>query len=259
LPLLGFEEILASMSHLKFFFLFWLVVLKPFGAWADPQAAIKQVDPEKYRWLYELLIPTEDRMNQPAKAFKSFRVHLVDSDDNFPAPSDLNAAHLNLKESIQGRITYIGFVPKRYQYDVIYAANSNDVTLRVKVHIKNAQGQDLENLKSKLIEAEQIWNSHQVALDFKYQFQFQIVDDASQAHFSVQLLDSTRGPYDTNWSRSWSGISVAHELGHMLGLGDEYQTISSVSDCLPQSIMCESYSAAPMWQHYYFILRRLMK
>lgn len=249
----------AMSYRIQIFVLFLLVVLKSFGAMAAPLQAIKQVDPEKYRWLYELLIPADDRLRQPAEAFKSFRVHLVDSDENFPEPNAISAAYLNLKESIQGKITYIGFIPKRYQYDVLYGTNSNDVTLRVKVHFKNPEGQDLENLKLKMIEAEQIWNSHQVALDFKYQFQFQIVDDPSEAHFSVQLLDSTRGPYDTNWSRKWSGISIAHELGHMLGLGDEYQTISSVSDCLPLSIMCESDSASPMWQHYYFILRRLMK
>lgn len=243
----------------KFKFLFLLVALLTCPTFAtETPPAPAGVDPQKYIWLYELLLPSEDRINQPDKAFKSFRVHLKDTDEVFQHPHYLSAAHFNAKNSIQGKITYVGFIPKKYHYDVIYTPNSTDIILHVKVHFKNPQNQDLENLRRKFSEAELIWNSNQVALDFKYRFQFQVAATANEAHFSVTLLDQTRGPYDTNWSRSWSSISIAHELGHMLGLGDEYQTITSESDCLAQSLMCESNSAAPMWHHYYFILRRLM-
>lgn len=157
-----------------------------------------------------------------------------------------------------GKVTYIGFVPKRYQYDVNYSENSKEIEIVVKIHFKNPEFNDLEILRNKLNEAEQVWNSNSIAFDFKYKFRFEIVDQAEQAHFSVQLLNQTRGPYDTNWSRTWSAISIAHEVGHMLGLADEYQTLSSVSDCLANSIMCESFKALPIKHHYYFILRRLM-
>lgn len=244
-------------------FCLFLVLFQSVAAFSsEPDAAspgVQKVDPEKYRWLYELIIPAENRLGDAAKAFKSFKVHLNDSDEAFPAPEKLAVANLNQQTTIQGKITYVGFVPKRYRYDVIYSPQGDEVTLLVKIHFKNPHGQDLENLKMKMQQAEEIWNSHATILDFKYKFCFQIVNTASDAHFSVQLLDSTRGPYDTNWNRNWSSISIAHEIGHMFGLGDEYQTLTSVSDCLPQSIMCESFRANPMWHHYYFILRRLMK
>ncbi len=254
------------MGLIRTFSILFCILFQSLTAFASevssPQIAspgIQKVEPEKYRWLYELLISAEDRNQDPAKAFKSFKVHMPDSNTYFPHPDQLKAANLNDLSSVQGKITYIGFLPKRYQYDVLKRSDTNEVVLSVKIHFKNPQADDLDNLKQKLRMAEQIWNSHAVVLDFKYSFEFEIVENQSQAHFSVQLLNDTRGPYDTNWNRNWSAISIAHEVGHMLGLGDEYQTLTSVSDCLPQSIMCESFRADPMWLHYYFILRRLMK
>lgn len=163
----------------------------------------------------------KDRTNQADFSFKSFNVHLKDSYENYPTPSHLSRNHQNLKNSIQGKITYVEFFPKKYNYDVIYAANSADVTLRVKVNFINPNAQDLENYKKKFLEAEKIWNSNQIPMDFNYKFQFQVVTSAKEAHFSVLVLDDTRGPYDTSWGRNWTSTTIAHELGHMMGLGDE--------------------------------------
>lgn len=245
------------LSTLKIFALVLLFVIKP--ALAAPQQTIEAVNPEKYRWLYDLIMSEKDRSTQGDKAFKSFNVHLKDTYEIYPTPTQISGNHLNLKNSILGKITYVEFFPKKYNYDVIYSPNSTDITLKVKVHFKNASGQDLENFKKKFILAEQIWNSNQVPMDFKYQFQFQVVNSSKEAHFSVLVLDDTRGPYDTSWNRNWKEKTIAHELGHMLGLGDEYETITSESFCLPHSLMCESNRATPMYHHYYFILRRLMK
>ncbi|AZZ35570.1 hypothetical protein CIK05_01725 [Bdellovibrio sp. qaytius] len=243
----------------QFIALLVVFMLKPVLASANSQQAIEAVDPEKYRWLYELIIPEQDRTVQADKAFKSFNVHLKDTYENYPTPISLSRNNFNLKNSIQGKITYVEFFPKKYNYDVIYSTDSSKVTIRVKVNFINPTGQDLENFKKKFAEAEEIWNSHQIPLDFKYHFQFQVVNSVKEAHFSVLVLEDTRGPYDTSWNRNWKSTSIAHELGHMMGLGDEYETISSESYCLPQSLMCESNSASPMYHHYYFILRRLMK
>jgi M6 family metalloprotease-like protein len=107
-------------------------------------------------------------------------------------------------------------------------------------------------------EASLIWNQSAVVFDFPYSFLFEVVRDRSQAHFSVQVKDETRGPYDANWARDWNGKVIAHEVGHMLGLGDEYQTVSGQSDCYEPSLMCGVWSGSPMPHHYYFILRRLL-
>jgi len=245
-------------NSLKFFALFVVFLLNPALASSEPQM-IESVDPEKYRWLYELVMPAKDRTTLPDKAFKSYNVHLKDTYENYPTPSHLSGNHLNFKKSILGKITYVEFFPKKYNYDLIYTPNSTDVTLRVKVNFINPTAQDLENFKKKFAQAEQIWNTHQIQLDFKYRFQFQVVTNSNDAHYSVILWNDTRGPYDTNWGRNWTATTIAHELGHMLGLGDEYETMTSESFCLPHSLMCESGRGKPMYHHYYFILRRLMK
>ncbi|MCM2353600.1 MAG: hypothetical protein NDI63_08285 [Pseudobdellovibrio sp.] len=242
----------------NFFVLSIIILLQSALGQAAPAQHSEAVDPEKYRWLYEQLIPAQDRASQPDRAFKSFRVHLLDSLQYFPQPSYLSVTHFNRKTEIAGNITYIGFIPKKYNYDVIFNS-ANDVTLKVKVFFIDPEGQDNENFKAKFAQAEKIWNTNLLPLDFKYKFQFQVVNNPFVAHYSVLLQDDTRGPYDTQWNRNWSATSVAHELGHMLGLGDEYETISSESDCLPKSLMCESFKGLPTRSHYYFILRRLMK
>ena len=244
-------------TSLKLSFIAVVLVL---GAASNAQTNpnTESVDPEKYRWLYDQLIPQQDRTSQPDRAFKSFRVHLLDSLQYFPQPSYLSATHFNRKTEITGNITYIGFVPKKYDYDIIYNS-ANDVTLKVKVFFINANGQDNNGFRAKFAQAEKIWNTNIYPLDFKYKFQFQVVTNLFEAHYSVILQDDTRGPYDTQWGRNWDATSVAHELGHMMGLGDEYQTISSESDCLEKSLMCNSFRGITTRSHYYFILRRLMK
>lgn len=247
------------ISSFKFSVLTIAILAQTALAQATSEPHIQAVDPEKYRWLYEQLVPAQDRTNEPDKAFKSFRVHLKDNFEYFPQPSYLSTTHFNRKTHITGKITYVEVVPKKYKYDVIYAPNSNDVTLRVKVAFLNPQDQDIQDFKTKFMQAEKIWNTNLLPLDFKYNFQFEVTDNPSEAHYSVILWKDTRGPYDTNWGRDWDALTVAHELGHMLGLGDEYETITSESNCLPKSLMCSSHAGAPTRSHYYFILRRLMK
>lgn len=246
------------INSLKALALFTLILIQAVYAQAQLQPQIESVNPDQYRWLYDQLIPAQDRSAQPDRAFKSFRVHLKDSNDYFPAPSQLNVANLNYVRTIKGDITYIGFVPKKYHYDAIY---NKDVTLNVKVFFFNPEGNDIQNFKNKFLQAEKIWMSNQslMPVNFRYKFKFEVVDNYWDSHFAVILWKDTRGPYDTNWGRNWSATTVAHELGHMLGLGDEYETITAESDCLEKSLMCESGRGAPTKSHYYFILRRLMK
>lgn len=225
-------------------------------AFAAPPPRPVHPKAEEYRWLYEALFDQADRDLFPSESFISFFVHLWDSDEFIPSPELISADHLRQVSRIQGTIGYVnGIVKKRYVYDVESGA---EIVFHVRVHLKDPAGNDLENFRTKLASAEAIWNASKVVTNFPYRFQFEIVDSAADAHYSVNVLDKTRGPYDMNWGRDWSPTTIAHELGHMMGIADEYQTLSSYQDCLKTSLMCSSSNGHLMAHHYYFILRRLV-
>ena len=216
----------------------------------------KNLNDQQYRWLYEELIPQKDRQELPNESFKSFRVHLQDSYSKFPQPSQIELKNLKLVNKIEGSILYAGLLRKKYKYDVLI--NNEELVLNVRIHLQNATHEDLKNFLPKLKQAESLWNDSRVKTDFKYVFKFEFVTKQAGSHFSVRILDTTRGPYDTFWGRHWTGNVMAHEVGHMLGLGDEYQTISGNMDCLTSSLMCTAWKGSLMRHHYYFILRRLV-
>ncbi|MGZ5279983.1 MAG: hypothetical protein ACXWC9_08580, partial [Pseudobdellovibrionaceae bacterium] len=203
--------------------------------------SVQPFNDEAYRWLYEILIPEDIREIQPKETFKSFRVHLQDTDKVFPDPSVIRFQNLKQTERVQGMITYAGIVKKKYVYDVLKDA-SGALILNVRVHLKNATAADKIAFATKMANAQDFWNLHRPETDFAYSFQFDVVSESARAHYSVQVLDSTRGPYDQFWGRDWTDKTIAHELGHMLGLGDEYQTLSGVTDCYRPSLMCTSWT-----------------
>lgn len=214
---------------------------------------------EDYRWLYENLFPLATRLQSPDESFKSFRVHLKDTYKTFPQPTDIQQSRLlDFKKSVfvSGRITYAGIVQKSYKMDVVRTPQG--LELSVRIHFTDASDYDLNQMQQKIKQAEAIWNRSRAPADFKYYFRFYLVTDLSQAHYSVRLLDQTRGPYDTQWARDWTDTVIAHEIGHMLGLGDEYKTVSGKFDCLMSSLMCSAWNGQLMKHHYYFILRRLL-
>lgn len=220
------------------------------------ESEIENLNDQQYRWLYEELIPQKDRDAMPDESFKTFRVHLKDSLTEFPKPSEIVLKNLKSIDKIEGSILYAGLVRKKYKYDVL--KTTEQLVLNVRVHLQNAAETDLVSFREKLQQAETLWNNSRVATDFNYAFKFEIVTKTASAHFSVRVLDTTRGPYDTNWGRNWTANVIAHEVGHMLGLGDEYQTVLGTMDCLKTSLMCTAWTGSLMSHHYYFILRRLI-
>jgi hypothetical protein len=212
----------------------------------------------EYDWLYEVIMPEALRLVSPDKAFKSFRVHLKDTYKIFPHPEEIQKKNLKITNHVSGSITYVGFFRKKYKYDVMISPEGH-YTLHVKVHLKKPTEIDKIEFRKKMQQATEIWNTGRVETDFSYSFLFEIVDDPKKAHYSVNVKDETRGPYDTNWARNWTSAVIAHEVGHMLGLGDEYETLSGNMDCLPESLMCSSWRGSLMKHHYYYVLRRLLK
>lgn len=208
--------------------------------------------------LYIELMPEQFRIAYPKQTYKSFKVHLLDTYKKFPKFTDIlnqNIAPFTGVKTVVGKITYVSIFPKTYKYDVAF--ENGEFVFKVRINLKKPTPNDIIYFTDTVKQAEQQWNNYRVGMDFSYRFQFDIEPDVKKAHYSVNILDSTRGPYDTNWSRKWDGPSLAHEIGHMMGLGDEYQTLTSETDCLPESLMCDS-DGDIMKHHYYFILRRLL-
>jgi hypothetical protein len=221
-----------------------------------PRTPADKGDDERYRWLYEKLFSADLRNSAPVEVFRSFRVHLKDSDPAFPDPSVLCQQNLLPPGPIRGKMTYVNVFPKKYAYDV--EAGEDGLTLRVKIHFRNPTPEDISEFTTKVHAAAGIWNTYRPALDFPYKFRFEVVDAAGGAPFSVAIVNSTRGPYDTVWGRDWTTNTIAHEIGHMMGLGDEYQPVGKAYGCYMPSLMCDAQEGAPMPHHYYFVLRRLM-
>jgi hypothetical protein len=128
---------------------------------------------------------------------------------------------------IRGKIRYLGFVNKAYRYDI----NIVDAIMRIniKIHFKkhkkvSAQRHAflVQKMNKTLKSAAKTWTlltPDNIAFDFE-------VTEPNDSHFQVILEDGpTRGPYDTRWNAFWSVATVTHEMGHMLGLDDEYDNI----------------------------------
>ncbi len=212
---------------------------------------------DEFRWLYDLIMPANERSSQPQFTRRSFEVHTYDTFHNFYHPDLIVDKNLHPSQKVEGKITYVGWFKKYYNYSVLRDSDGTYV-IDIRVFLRGLKEDDKQNFAHKLSLAEKIWNGQRPKMDFSYRFQFGIAEKEKVAHYSVKVQDETRGPYDTYWGRNWTGDVIAHELGHMMGLGDEYYTLTSKMECIENSLMCASWSGNLYPYHYYFILRRLL-
>lgn len=196
--------------------------------------------------------------------------------------------HPDRRQRIEGKLKYLGLIPKAYRYDLIL--ENGTATVEVKIHVSNQESyteDQLAILDQSIISAQDIWNNQSSALAQDFKFSFKRVTTKDEAHFSIRLISKySRGPYDTKWSLKWPGATVAHELGHMMGLDDEYDNLATTLLTLPaywisgldpkerdkrerfsietirqmrcdlKSIMCNSSSLGVQSHHLYVIFSR---
>ncbi|AUX22624.1 hypothetical protein SOCEGT47_031280 [Sorangium cellulosum] len=122
-------------------------------------------------------------------------------------------------------------------------------------------------------EAEAYWNrdARAFALPVRYDFDFVVAGEARARGLRVDLsvpLAPTCGrtPYFYAMRAGWSLPVLAHEVGHVLGLLDEYEALSGIVRCYPKTpfpgaeisrmglSMREETRLLPI--HHYLVLRR---
>ncbi len=165
--------------------------------------------------------------------------------------------HVSKKYSVAGGIAYRGFYPGRYRYNV--SQNKDDkITITASVHFynKSYSSGDVQGMLAKFKWASEYWSKNN-PYHSNIKFKFSVTSDITKANLVVYLMDEeTRGPYFLRWSKKWSNLVVAHELGHLMGLDDEYE--SKTQDCPDNSVMCSGGRNKAYEYHYYLILRRLI-
>jgi hypothetical protein len=134
-------------------------------------------------------------------------------------------------------------------------------------------------MQAKMDRAAEFWSAHSPGGAVRFRFRAETTDVASP-HFQVRLYEGEgRTPFDVSWAEAWPWHLLAHEIGHMMGLDDEYGQLNKTMGhalgedarwdhdalhkirwfgCNPRSLMCDSRGEAstPQPYHYYTLLRR---
>lgn len=161
--------------------------------------------------------------------------HRIDWKSLFPIKED--KIH-----KIKGERRYYGLVKKKYHYDIIQDAKSNQMTVHVKIHFypsKKLKKKLLKKIPDFYIESEEAlfttvyrnmlwaqnrWNNQSPK---GVRFKFEMVSKASDAHYSLKLTTMVGGLYDKFIFAPAPEETLSHEIGHMMGLDDEYAISSN--------------------------------
>jgi hypothetical protein len=189
------------------------------------------------------------------------------------------------KTRIEGTLAYMGFVALPYRYD-LGTDHEGHAVVRVRVHYSGTladRPENLQHMARKLHRAAEIWTENAPAAEFDgppVTFTFEVVAAPEHAHFAVELAPGCpRAAYLAAHGLNCSPHFLAHELGHMLGIDDEYNQVRKTTGhvlgaewwwarnsrlrtetfrCEISSLMCSSRfdASVPRAYDYYLILRR---
>lgn len=167
---------------------------------------------------------------------------------------------------IRGQVQYMGSFNGTYAYDALI--KDNEIILSTKIFLRNVKKETIQHTESDFLEAsrkikwaEDYWNAEAPA-ELNIRFKFELVETKDLAYFSPALVRKrTRGPYYAGWSVFWPKIVIAHEIGHMFGLDDEYENNfagASTDLCSHDSLMCAHKEKSHLKDyHFKIILDRL--
>ncbi len=188
--------------------------------------------------------------------------HFRDRNSIYPDPSQLKfISTLPDDQYLSGVTSSFGkLIPWRYRYEV-RKNSSNEVLIVSRIHFKGATQAQFDALSSGLKFAASVWNDNapRSFVSFPFRFVFLATKDEKIADYSVKLVAGTNGPFFSRWDPEWDYATIAHEMGHVMGLSDEYSEVMRNNNrCDHASIMC-GHSGSPQIYHYYHILRRLYR
>jgi hypothetical protein len=141
---------------------------------------------------------------------------------------------------ITGKRVFYGVAVKKYNYRIIQDPLSNSLIVNVKMHfypsktyLKRAaigkkdyydEATLMKIVKENVSETQLIWN-RQAPKGVK--FKFDMVDTAAEADYSIKLKSIFGALYDKFIVAPAYASILSHEVGHMMGLDDEYSMITS--------------------------------
>ncbi len=150
-------------------------------------------------------------------------------------------------QRVTGTRKYYGLFNKKYHYTVIQNPVLNQITVKLKIHFyeskaykkisqraerDGSEDRDLYPTTKKLLRqvektlgfAQALWNSRAPK---NVKFDFEMVDEAKDADYSLKLTRKGGGLYDTYIYVLADYFTFAHEIGHMMGIDDEYKLITA--------------------------------